>query len=126
MPRGPAPGWRARKQPVADAHVLASVQQAGGQFDPKTGFYGRIIMRFGPGDDPKVWHQALRRSARYLHRNGVADVGIHIEPLKRDAKGPYLAYVAVNKTHTYQYMLTKYGNDRSKWPYDPRRRGGTD
>lgn len=129
MPRGAAPQWRARKQPVADAHVLASVQQAGGQYDPATGFYTWITVRFGPNEDPQEWHQALRRAARYLHANGIANIGIHIEPkrgTKRDAKGRYIRYVAVNKAHTYQYMLTKYGSDRSKWPYDPRRRGGTD
>lgn len=124
MPRAPAPMWRARKQPVADNHVLASITQAGGHgnCDPATGFYAWVILRMDPGDDIDEWHRALRRAAVYLHSNGIADVGIHIEKGK-DVRGKYLKYVAINKTHTYKYMLEHYGHDKHKWPYQPHYRG---
>ena len=123
MPRGPAPGWRARKQPVCDPHVLASVEQANGKYDPATGFYAWIVMRLDPEDDAREWHNALRRAAVYLYSKGIADIGIHVEQ-GSDAKGRYLKYVAINKTHTHKYMIERYGTDRSKWPYDVHRRGG--
>ena len=30
MPRGPAPGWRQRKEPVTDDYILAAVTKSGG------------------------------------------------------------------------------------------------
>jgi hypothetical protein len=123
MPRGPAPAWRARKQPVADAYILASIEQAGGKYHAETGFYKTLRLRLDDNDDAREWHRAFRRSAVYLHRNGIADIGIHVE-IKRDRKGQYLEYVAINKAHTYRFIIQRYGPDRSKWPYDVHRRGG--
>lgn len=125
MPRGPGAPWRARKQPVADSYILASIEEAGGagSHDPKTGFYAWIILRMDPGDDIDEWHRALRRAAVYLHSHGIADIGVHVEK-KRDGRGRYLRYVAINKAHTYAYMVSHYGPDRSKWPYDVHARGG--
>jgi hypothetical protein len=121
MPRGPAPPWRARKPPILDDHVLASIDGANGKYDEDTGFYKTLRMRADPGEDIAELHRALRRSAVYLHSNEIADIGIHVAK-KRDRKGPYLEYVAVNKAHTYKYMIAKYGEDRSLWPYDVHRR----
>lgn len=123
MPRGPGAPWRARKQPVADSYILASIEQAHGRYDPDSGFYAWVVLRMDPGDDIAEWHRALRRAAVYLHKHGIADVGVHVEK-KRDARGRYLRYVAINKNHTYRYMLDHYGADRTKWPYDVHARGG--
>lgn len=122
MPRGPGSPIRPRKQPVADSYVLASIEQAGGKYD-SNGFYAWIVMRMDAGDDIDEWHKALRRAAVYLHAHGIADVGVHVEK-KRDAKGRYLRYVAINKAHTYRYMFDHYGRDRTRWPYNVHARGG--
>jgi hypothetical protein len=122
MPRGPGSPIRPRKEPIADSYVMASVDQADGKCDPKTGFYAWCILRMDPGDDIAEWHRALRRAAVYLHSHQVADVGIHVEK-GTDARGKYLRYVAINKAHTYQYMLSHYGTDRTKWPYNVHARG---
>ena len=44
VPRGPAPGWRARKQPVLDSHILAAVNAAGGVGKHNAGHYGELVI----------------------------------------------------------------------------------
>lgn len=125
MPRGPAPAWRARKQPVVDDWVLASVNEAGGpgKHDPVTGHYARLVIR-GLADrgEAEEWRRALYRCAHYLTRAGVADVGVSAV-IKRAGSGYLIEYHAVDKTLARKHVMDKYGPDRSKWPYDPRRRG---
>lgn len=124
MPRGPAPAWRARKQPVVDDYVLASVTQAGGKHHPVTGHYARLVIKgLTTREEAEEWRRALYRCAHYLTRAGVADVGMSAV-IKRDGgRGYLIEYHAVDKTLARQHVMTKYGPDRSKWPYDPRRKG---
>lgn len=124
MPRGPAPGWRRRKEPVLDDHVMASVNQAGGlgQHHPQTGHYATLIIRgIDTRDEADEWSRALYRSAHYLARNKIADVSMSAK-IRRDGTKWLIEFRATDKTHARAYMLQKYGADRSKWPYDPRRR----
>ena len=106
---------------MLDAFVMASVNGAGGKYDEETGFYKTLKLRPDDGEDIQELHKALRRSAVYLHSHGIVAIGIHVAK-GCDRKGPYLEYVAVNKAHTYKYMIAKYGEDRSLWPYDVHRR----
>ena len=77
MPRGPAPAYRARKEPVADDYLLAVISQAGGagQHDPTTGLYGTLVLRgFKDRDEAKEWDRSLYRCALWLTRNRGADI----------------------------------------------------
>lgn len=127
MARGPAPGWKARKEPVLDDHIFASVTRAGGigKHHPQTGHYAELIIRgFADRDEAIEWQRALYRCALYLHRTGQAPVSMHAK-VERDGKSAWLIrFKAVDKTIARQHVLDRYGPDRSKWPYDPRRRGG--
>jgi hypothetical protein len=126
MARGPAPGWKARKEPVLDDHIFKSVELAGGlgKHHPETGHYQELLIRgFADRDEAIEWQKALHRCALYLHRTGQASVSMSAK-IERDGKGWRIRFKAVDKTFAKKYMLDRYGPDRSKWPYDPRRRGG--
>lgn len=125
MPRGPAPGWRERKQPITDDYLLAAVSQAGGpgHHDPVTGLYGTLVIK-GLADRAEAgeWSRSLYRCALWLCRNRNADISAAAKIL-RDGKKYKIEFSVFNKTHARAYLMTKHGTDRSKWPYDPRRRG---
>jgi hypothetical protein len=119
MPRGPAPQWRARKQPVADDWLLASVSQAGGhgQHDGETGFYADLVMRdLADRPEAEEWKRALHRSAVYLHKWGLADIGVSAK-IERSGGGYIIRYRAVNKQHAQSYVVRTYGPDPARWPY---------
>jgi hypothetical protein len=127
MPRGPAPEWTRRKPPVLDGYVLASVNQAGGpgRHHPETGHYATLHIRgLADKDEAREYVQALYRSAHYLHRKKIADVSMSAKPVRHGDTWS-VEFRAVDKTLARKHVLDRYGPDRSKWPYDPRRRGGT-
>lgn len=124
MPRGPAPAWRQRKQPVLDAYVLASVDQAGGlgKHHPETGHYAELIIDgFKDRDEAQEYSRALYRSAHYMNRTGVASVSMSAK-IERDGGGYRIRFKAIDKTIARAHVMAKYGSDRTKWPYDPRRK----
>ncbi len=127
MPRGPAPAWSARKQPVLDDYIWASINQAGGpgNHHPETGHYGDLVIRgLSSKDEAREYHQALYRCAHYLSRHGHASVSMHVDRPAQQPDGTWaLTFRAIDKTLARQYVLARYSGDRSKWPYDPRRRG---
>jgi hypothetical protein len=135
MPRGPAPAWRARMPvtvngiPVAtaqevDAYIIASVNQAGGKHHPQTGHYATLFIRdFATREEATAWRQALFRCAHFLARRRIADVSMKASPPRRKGNGWEIEFCAVNKTLARKFVMETYGPDRSKWPYDPRRRG---
>lgn len=126
MPRGPAPAWRARKEPVLDSWILASVAQAGGfgKHHPATGHYSTLVITgLASADEAAEYKRALHRCAFYLHRTGQAAISMSADRPARQPDGTYsISFRAVDKTYARQAVLARYGNDRSKWPYDPRRR----
>ena len=125
MPRGPAPGWRTRKEPVLDSHVMASVEQAGGlgKHHPETGHYAELIIKgLTSKEEAQEWSRSLYRAAHYLNRNNIAPVSMSAK-IERDGDGYRIRFKAVDKTLARKHVMEKYGADRSKWPYDPRRRG---
>jgi hypothetical protein len=126
MPRGPVPSWTFRREPVTDAYVLASVKQAGGigHHDPATGHYAEMVIRgLGSMDEAAEWKNSLYRCAHYLNRKGIAPVSMSQAKIERDGTGFLIRFRAGDKTYARQKVLSKYGPDRSKWPYDPRQRG---
>lgn len=127
MPRGAAPAWRARKEPVADDWLLASVNQAGGlgKHHPETGHYKHLVMRgLASREEAQAWKQALHRSAVYLHKWHIADVGVSAK-IERAGKGYIIKYFAVNKSHAQAHIIKTYGADPARWPYHARGRAAT-
>ena len=127
MARGPAPAWRARKEPVSDDYLLAAITQAGGpgKHDATTGLYGTLVLRgIKDRDEAKAWDLSLYRCALWLTRNRDADISVSTK-IKTAADGYLIEFSVYNKTHARAHVMNKHGTDRSLWPYDPRRRGGT-
>jgi hypothetical protein len=117
MPRGPAPQWRTRKEPILDAHIRASVDQVKGVYD-ENGHYGLLVYAgCADRDRAKEISQALYRAARHL------GFSVSVKTVKAGDGTYQLHFRAIDKTHAKAYVLEKYGTDRSKWAYDPRRRG---
>ena len=126
MPRGPAPTWNKRMEPVLDDWIMASINQAGGvgKHHPTTGHYATLRIT-GLTDQAQAaeYKKALHRCAFYLHRHGKVSVSMHADRPVREIDGTYsITFRAVDKTFAKAAVLARYGNDRSKWPYDPRRR----
>lgn len=113
MPRGPAPQWRARKPPLLDDHILASMSQP---MNEETGFYGALVYT-GCKDENRAIEikQALYRAAK---RQGVSLV----TQIMSSGKEYQVRFVAINKSHGRRHLVKTYGTDRSAWPYDPRKR----
>jgi hypothetical protein len=123
--RGPAPGWRTRKEPIADDYLLAVINQAGGlgQHDSATGLYGTLVLRgLKDRDEAKEWDLSLYRCALWLSRNRGADISVTTK-IEHVGDSYTLRFSVFNKTHGRQHIMNKHGSDRTKWPYDPRRRG---
>jgi hypothetical protein len=99
MPRGPAPGWRARKSPVLDEYVLASVAQSGGlgKHHPETGHYSELVIRgLKDREEAGEWSRALFRCAHYLNRTGQAAVSMSAK-IQRDGTGYRIVFKAIDK-----------------------------
>ena len=125
MPRGPAPGWRARKQPITDDYILAAVNEAGGigQHHPETGEYATHEMHgFPTRDEALEWKRSLYRCALFLHKNRGIPVSMSVK-MSRDGTTWKLTYRVGDKTHARNYHLAKHGTDKSLWPYSPTRKG---
>lgn len=117
MPRGDPPRWRARKEPVLDAWIQASVAQASGQ-PGEAGRYAELhVTGLAGAEDAKEYVRALHRAARRL------GYSVHARTV-RDGPAHRVVFTAIDKTAARAWVLATYGTDRSKWPYDPRRRGG--
>lgn len=115
MPRGPAPGWRARKPPFLDSHILASAQAA--DMNPETGHYGELVYTgCKTRERAAEIKQALFRAAK---RQGYS-VTAEIEKKRGEFQ---VRFTAIDKKLARRYIIEKYGSDRSAWPYNPRRKG---
>jgi hypothetical protein len=122
MPRAAAPHWKRRKEPITDDLVLASVNAAGGTFDPATGHYARLRFTGCASEDrAREIKQSLFRCAAYLKFSMSATVH-----RSDDKQTWYVEYVAIDKRMARAYVLATYGPDRSKWSYDPRKKGKTE
>lgn len=127
MPRGAAPEWRRRKEPVVDDWIMASVNRAGGigQHHPTTGHYATLVITgLASKEEADEYRRALHRCAHYLNRTGTAPVSMAADRAVRQVDGTYsITFRSVDKTLARAHVLAKYGSDRSRWPYDPRKRG---
>lgn len=129
MPRSPAPEWRKRKEPITDEYVMASIQHAGGlgSHDPSTGHYGELIVSgLTSRDEATEYRRSLHRCALWLKRNRGYDIGMSTDRPQKMSDGTYrIVFRVTDKTLARQYVMERYGPDRTKWPYDPRRRNAS-
>lgn len=118
MPRGAAPPWRARKEPILDSHLYASVTQANGVHHPETGHYATLVYA---GCETR---ERAKEIVRALHRSGM-HLGFSVSAkIIKAGNGTFnVEYRAIDKAMARKHVVDKYGPDRSKWPYDPRRKG---
>ena len=123
MPRGPAPGWRKRKEPVTDDYILAAVNQAGGigKHDANGHYATLVIKGFADRDEALEWQKSLFRCALFLHKRRGIPVSMSVK-ISRDGKAWKITYTVHDKTHATAYHLRVHGSDRTKWPYDVMRR----
>lgn len=104
---------------------MASVQRATGGHHPETGHYAELVIACADVTEAREHSQALYRAARYLCKWRIADIGVSVDRPKKAKDGRWMVrFRAVDKTLARNHVMTKYGADRTKWPYDPRRRGG--
>lgn len=117
MPRGGAPPWRQLKEPVLDHLIHASVQGANGIHDDNGHYKELHYVGCETRERAVEIKKALYRAAKRL--------GFSLSGCKILKTGDTFTVVfkAGDKAHAKKYMLEKYGTDRSKWPYDPRRKG---
>lgn len=114
MPRGPAPLWKQRKEPITDQYIIASVQ--GGR-DNTTGHYRELLYT---GIEDKERADEIRRSlfrcARYLGYSMKAEI-------EKAADGTFqIRFKAIDKDAARLWVIQRYGPDPASWPYDPRRK----
>lgn len=123
MPRSALPEWRKRQEPVLDSWVLASVGRAGGPGHHDTGghYAELVITGLASREEAAGYVRALNRSALWLTRHKVADIGMSAK-IERGGGGYRVRFWAIDKVMARKHVLDKYGPDRSLWPYDPRRR----
>lgn len=121
MPRGPQPEYKRRKEPVLDDYLRASMSRANGTPDPETGHYAELVYAgVETRERAEEIKRALFRSARHVKVSVTATV----EPAD---DGTYrVRFKAIDKLFARRFILEKHGPDRSKWPYDPRRRNNAD
>jgi hypothetical protein len=121
MARAPAPLWKRRKEPIVDDYIHASINATNGVFDPETGHYGKLVYTgIETPERAREISSALHRCAYYLYSHKGPKVGISAK-IRSEKDGTFsVEFVAINKQHTYKYMIERYGEDRSRWPYNPR------
>ncbi|HLI36939.1 MAG TPA: hypothetical protein VKV80_06310 [Streptosporangiaceae bacterium] len=101
---------------MLDKHLYASVEQAGGVHDDH-GHYAELVYA---GCATRERAEEIKRA---LYRAGVR-LGLSVSAWIIPRDGEYdVHYKAIDKTMARKHVLEKYGPDRSKWPYDPRKKG---
>jgi hypothetical protein len=112
-------------QPITDDYILRAVEEAGGlgNHDP-SGHYAEMVMRdLKDREEAEQYSKSLYRCALWLHRHGIP-VSLSKAKIEPDGKrGFKITYRISDKTMARKYHLETRGTDRSKWPYDPRRKG---
>lgn len=115
MPRGPAPAWRGRKEPLLDSYILASVSAS--PVNPDNGHYGELVYA---GCETRERAEEIKRALfRAAKRQGYS-VTAKVEKRLRTFR---VRFTAIDKAAARRHVIEKYGTDRSLWPYNPRMRG---
>lgn len=112
MPRGPERPWRAQRGPHLDGHILAAIQRAAELVEDE--------LEPGKPLDAESALEVRRALYRAARRQGVAlSAKVVRDPTTGRVQVRFRVY---DKAAARAYMVTKYGADRSRWPYNPRYR----
>jgi hypothetical protein len=104
-----------KRLPHLDEHVRKSVDLANGIPDETSGFYATLVITGVPD------RETAKERVRMLHRSAQhIGVSMHAAVQPADDGTFNVEFTAINKAHARAYVVRKYGNDASKWPY----RGG--
>lgn len=108
MPKGPARPWKARKEPVTDHFIMASVERG---MNPSTGHYGELIVNdLASREEAMEIKRSLFRCAKFLGFS----MSAHVEQL---ASGSYqVRFRAIDKAMARAYVVKRYGTNM---PYNP-------
>lgn len=110
MPRGPSPNWK---------NVAAHTQQA----LP----FVRAALQYGHDVELQITEVAegeamdLRRGL--FNAAKLYNVSLHCNAARQTDGTFTLTYAVHSKTDGRAHVLAKHGGDRTRWPYDPRRKG---
>jgi hypothetical protein len=116
--KGPSPQWKKRMEPVLDHYVQASIDQVQGMPDEK-GHYALLVKPgFTSYDSAAEIKRALYRSRNFVRHNG-KPVSVWAEIVKAEDGSYQVHFKAIDRTMARGYIISKHGDDRSKWPYDP-------
>lgn len=123
MPKSKPPGWSARRDCRFDPLVQAAVAAGLG-----------VIAVYGGCDSEERAHEVRRGIYRCANHRGLSveagkstpaepgDMGVH-----KTAGGTWeVRFRLYDKRKARARMIERYGTDRSKWPYDPRRPATTE
>ena len=116
MPRGSAPEWKRRKEPILDHYIQALLDRANNQTD-EHGCYGTLVYAgcqdFSSADEIR---KALYRSACHMK------VSLSYKIKKADDGTWNVEFSCYPKAVGKAHVVNHYGEDRSKWAYDPRKK----
>jgi len=107
---------------------MESVQRAGGlgRHDANGRYADLLITGLEDREQADEFRRSLFRCAHFLNRRGIAAVSMSADPPARQPDGSYvISFRAIDKTAGRAYILAKHGGDRTRWPYDPRRRNAS-
>lgn len=108
---------RPLREPVLDHLVQASVDAAGGEFDPETGHYAHLVYEgCASPERAKEIAQALYRAAKRMGYSMSCKVG-----KSSSANEWNVEFFSCDKAMARAYVLKKYGSDVTRWPYSPRK-----
>jgi hypothetical protein len=121
MPKGPPPTWTSRD--CRFDHVVTAVA---GQGTGKPVSYQGIDTPDRAKDIKQgvyrcARHRGLSASVEWLHSGRLTSKSDDWPP-DREPDGTYTLKITIyTKAQARKRHLARYGTDRSKWPYDPRR-----
>jgi hypothetical protein len=103
--------------------VQASIDAVSGVHDSETGWYGTLhYTGCETRERAKEISDALFRCAYYMHTHKGPSVGMNTKIARADDGTYTVEFRATDKAFARAAVVAKYGEDRSKWPYDPRKK----
>jgi len=114
MPKGPAPQWKRRLEPILDHEIQAAIDHADGKFNPGTGWYATLDHTgCETFDRAREIKRALYRSARHL------GVSLHTELIRAADNTWTVRFTPISKPHGQAYVARQSGGDPSRLAYNP-------
>jgi hypothetical protein len=109
MPKGPGRPWKARKEPITDHYIQASVERG---MNDATGHYGELVVNeLADNAEALEMKRSLYRCAKYL------GFSMHAE-IEKLADGYQVRFKAIDKARARAFVIQKYGGVENL-PYNP-------